>query len=433
MQPLIVAAPRQMAEVKRLVEYCRRLDGTEVWVLPARERGEAYPHRNNSAFHQAALAMKGRAFIWLEPDASPLRKGWVKELAEAYRKSGKAMLISSDANPPHDMVGGIGVFGPETHWLIPERIHKGGFDGWMIDHIAPLVERSPIVQHSYWAYDANGCVREHRFPRDAFMLRSDAAIFHRDKHQDIIKGFFSTSRTLRFAHPGDIGDCIAALPVIRQMGGGRLLIRNHPETQTTKFYRPIQGEKYEAMRPLLAAQDYISGVEYDEKSQVDCDFTYFRGSYEPHKSLALAHARHAKLTKLSLSPWLKAKPDPAMAGRVTVSRSPRYHNDLFPWKAIAKRYGESLFFIGHDEEKSAFQEVIGRHIEGRAMRDFLEMAEIISGSRLFIGNQSAPCWVAMGLGHPIVQETSTWNPDSIIERKNALFVPDGKLDLDELP
>lgn len=429
--PLIVAAARQSAEVARLVEYCRRLDGTEIWVIPAQERGLAYPHRNNSAFHHAAVKCKGKPFLWLEPDCVPLRPGWVKAISEAYRQCGKPILISSDENPPDDLVGGIGVYGPETHWLIPEHIREGGFDGWMIRNISPLVARLPIIQHSYGIYDGTHATQDHRFPRDAAMLRPDAAIFHRDKHQDIIQGFMAGAKELTFAHPGDIGDCIAALPVIRQLGGGRLLIRNHPETKTTMFYRQIAGEKYEAMRPLLAAQDYISGVEYDEESPVDFDFTFFREKYDPKKSLSVAHALHAKLSSLSLSPWLKAKASPSMSGRVAVARSPRYHNERFPWKKIADHFGDRLFFIGHPEEKKAFEEEIGRAIDGREMRDFLEMAEVISGSDLFIGNQSSPCWVAMGLGHPLIQET--WNPDSTVPRKNARFVADGIVDLSALP
>ena len=419
MKPVIVACKRQRREVNRLVDYCRRLDGTEVAVIEAEERGEPYPHRNNSAFHQCAR--RGEAFIWMEPDSIPLKAGWAKKLAAEFKRCGKPILISSDTNPPHDLVGGIGVYGEETRWLIPGRIAEGGFDGWMVKHLAPLVARTPLIQHSYGVYTARGDMeRRHAFPKDSGILRPGAVIFHADPSQSLIGK--SEYRGKTFCHTGDIGDAIAALPVIRALGGGRLVFRNHPYSVKEKQYREIKGGKFDAIRPLIEAQSYIESVEYDETCPVDVDFTHFRESYQTTKTLTEAHAAHVKAGRVSMEPWLKVEPSLQSAGKVIVARSARYHNEAFPWKRLAHKNRGRMLFVGLPDEHAAFQRAAGCQVEHARTRDFLEVARLIAGSELFIGNQSSPCWVAMGLGHPLIQETSSWNPDSMVLRDNARFV-----------
>ena len=412
-QPVIVCAPRQYREVARLVEYCRNLDGTEVLVIEADENGEEYPHRNNTAFHKAAARKK--PFIWLEPDSIPLKAGWAKILTDEFERSGKEMMISSDHNPPHDMVGGIGVYGENTHWLVPKSMRFGGFDGWIIRHINPLVARTPSIQHSYQSYKEGVC-RKHSFPKDSRILRKGAVIFHADPSQSLL----TNGKLITFAHPGDIGDAISALPIIKDLGGGKLVFRNHPECKTTRFYREIKGIKFDALRPLLEAQDYIKSVEYNEECPVDYDWSYFRVAYTPEKTLTEAHARFLQVETPNLNPWLKVKPSPDSKGRVIVARSARYHTGRFPWKDVAKKYGKKMLFIGHADEHADFEAVVGMQVELAVTPDFLRIAEIIAGSEMFIGNQSAAYWVAAGLGHPLIQEQ--FNADSTIPRDNAQYI-----------
>ena len=53
--------------------------------------------------------------------------------------------------------------------------------------------------------------------------------------------------------------------------------------------------------------------------------------------------------------------------------------------------------------------------------DFLEVGQIIAGSKLFIGNQSAAYTVAEGLKHNLIQETSPRIPSSYFNRSNARY------------
>lgn len=189
MKAVIIKAARQAEEVGNLVHYIKRLDGTEVVVIDAIEETDLYPARNNYALRQAAEYMGDQPFFWLEPDAVPLQPGWLAAIEKEYDNCGKPFMLSSDKNPPHDMVGGIGVYGTSTRFLIPKDVpeHGWGWDTWMINHIPDLIHKTPLIQHSYGIYNDLGHAFPHRFPRDRSMLRDNALVFHRDKYQDIIR------------------------------------------------------------------------------------------------------------------------------------------------------------------------------------------------------------------------------------------------------
>lgn len=185
MQAVIVKAKSQIAEVDKLVQYCKQLDGTVIKIIQNDEKVTSYPERNNHALQQAFNAMGDEPFIWLEPDSIPLKKGWTVALEFEYKKLGKHIMLSSDSNPPHDIVGGIGVYGGLARKLIPIGIKRDGWDGWTIKHIKPLVAFTPLIQHTYGKYEKGIC-SEHLFPRDRRIIRSNAVIFHRDKRQGLI-------------------------------------------------------------------------------------------------------------------------------------------------------------------------------------------------------------------------------------------------------
>ncbi len=190
MKAVIVAADRQHEEVENLVSYIKRLDGTDVLVIPAIDETKEYPARNNYAFYQAGQTMKGEPFFWLEPDSIPLCAGWLDQIEAEYSVCCKQFMLSLDRNPPFDIVGGIGVYGPRTFEIIPKDIggdlRGQGWDMWMLRNAVNLIHKSPLIQHSYGKYDGSGNATPHRFPQEIRMIRKDAVIFHRDKYQDLI-------------------------------------------------------------------------------------------------------------------------------------------------------------------------------------------------------------------------------------------------------
>jgi hypothetical protein len=432
--PAVIIQPesRPSTKVDRLVKWCRELDGTDLRVIEmskADDEGFCATHNHNQyaclcaySLHVAALTMHKKPFIWLEADSIPTKPGWAKALTDEYCRLGKPFMLSSDTHPPGDLVGGIGVYGADTHWMIPYDFQSHGWDRWMIEKIRPLISFTPLIQHKYAIYEHGGITktRDIAFPRDRELLREDAVIFHRDSQQSLMR---KPGGSKRFAHSGCMGDAIAALPVIRQLGGGELVM-----TQKNNK-RILKGERYEILKPLLEAQSYIHSVTWEEDpTDIDYDFTDFRTVYASHRSLAETQASYLGESDLNLTPWLEAEPDQRTLGRIVCARSSRYHNLDFPWKRISQKFLDEMVFVGLDHEHNEFQRHINERIERIVCANSLEMAQVIRGSSLFIGNQSSAFWIAAGLGQNLIQETWTEKPDSIVRRGNAEYVTGHRID-----
>ena len=195
--PILVVPAHQEKRANALAQYCYDLDKTDIWLMVISEEEDrsfvplypknAFHSRQARALRKGAELMSGTPFIWLECDSIPLKPKWATVLTEEYDRQGKPFLISSDSHPPHDLVGGIGVYPGNTDILVPVDYPKSGWDLWLITEIPDQVARTPLIQHSYGRYGPDGFVKaEHRFPRDSAMLRPEAVIFHRDPHQDLM-------------------------------------------------------------------------------------------------------------------------------------------------------------------------------------------------------------------------------------------------------
>lgn len=420
----IISMPeKHQAQVEKLVRHCQELDGTNITVLPVSNAQDNEFIKGNStntfcklqaqSLHLEALAMKGLPFIHLEPDSIPIKSGWAATITNEYRRLGKPFMLSSDSHPPGDLVGGIGVYSGDTHFMIPVQIEREGWDAWMLNHIKSMIAFTPLIQHKYGFYEGMNKVRDIVFPHDRELLRQDAVIFHRDVTQSLLR----KNRPNHFLHSGCLGDAIAALASIRQLGGGHLVM--------TQMGNPriLRGERYESLLPLLKSQPYIQSVAWEEEPK-DCefDFTDFRKIHGASDNLAETQARWIGLKNLDLSPWLEAESSPYSRNRIIIARSGRYQNHTFPWLSLLTTNRNKLMFVGTKEEHSAFEANIGQRVEFKPCENLLELARLIKGSELFIGNQSCPFWIAAGLGVPIVQETYPRQPDSIIRRPNAHYI-----------
>ncbi len=184
----------------------------------------------------------------------------------------------------------------------------------------------------------------------------------------------------------------------------------------------MRGARFEAIKPLLESQPFITSVEWSEtKDNITHDFSDFRswGVIE-RESLAAWQARHLGVS-ISLEPWLTAEPSPVSAGRVVVANSGRYRHEAFPWtKLLRGKYRDALF-VGTRTEHDSFRHRTSTRTEFFPTANLLELAQVIAGCRLFIGNQSCPFWIAAGLGVPLIQEVWPGGPNSIVERPNAQY------------
>lgn len=417
--PAVIArVPRQADQIKELVDYCYDLDGTVLRVIDVDDSKFLNHCPKNELACRCGYSLRTVAeamstpFIWLEPDAIPIRTGWRQILTDEYAKSKKEFMLTNDSNPPHDWIGGIGVYGKNTRWLIPIYFETHGWDKWMIEHLKPLIHFTPLIQHSYGKY-LGPTATPRRFPRDNAIIRPEAVVFHADKFHDLIP---KKIKHQTFFHTGDLGDIIAALPTMKHLGGGDLVIG---EFHTRGPRESMKGARFDTIKPLLEHQSYIRSVEWGEKPDGAVDFSLFRTLPRVYgESLAHWQARFLEVQP-SFNPWLQA--EGKGNGRVIAGRSLRYHNPSFPWPLIAEKYGATLLFVGLPEEHAEFEKLVGRKVEHAITKDLYEVAQIIEGNNLGFYNQSSPFWIAAGLGKRLVQETWAQEPNSQIIYPKAVY------------
>lgn len=226
---------------------------------------------------------------------------------------------------------------------------------------------------------------------------------------------------IRLLHTGDIGDCVASLPILRSLGGGTILISESKFRDRGRSPREtMRGARYEAIRPLLLAQPYVTAVSWqDEPQGITHDLSHFRQlPFKKGENLATWQARYVGV-EIDLEPWLTV-PDFVEHGKTVIARSPRYHNYFFPWPELITK-NTPVVFVGLTSEHAAFQRDTHWNLPFQPTANLLELAQVIRGAKLVIANQSAPFWVAAGLGMPLIQESWENDLNSIVPRENAVY------------
>lgn len=260
-------------------------------------------------------------------------------------------------------------------------------------------------------------------------------------HSFLTKLPVGVPRPTVFQHSGRYGDIIYALPTIKALGGGVLFVTpgvaHNGDGRVTLDWTA-------RLVPLLREQEYIVNCAFTGNPvPFDYDFNQFRAGYVINQNLVHQQARICGADVDSKEPWLKVDFPVTVPGRpIAISRSSRYHNLLFPWESLVKKYGSRMVFIGSDVEHTNFVRRFG-YVPKVCTENLLDVARIIAGANVFIGNQSCPMAIALGLGANVIQETWTgekaelgdvdadWDgkPDAncVLERDNAIYCHDENL------
>ncbi len=189
-------------------------------------------------------------------------------------------------------------------------------------------------------------------------------------------------------------------------------------------------EDVESFGSLARLQLYVGGVEYAEGPS-GIDLNHFRGFFVGDIALADAHLLYLGLPLAERDrAWLTV-PSPRHVARVVINRSARYQNRCFPWDRVCQKYHDDAVFVGTRQEHEAFCKVFGL-VPFEPTANFLELAEVIAGCELFVGNQSAPYAVAEGLKVRTLQETFPPAPNCVFRRENATYGWDERVELPEL-
>jgi macrocin-O-methyltransferase TylF-like protien len=210
-----------------------------------------------------------------------------------------------------------------------------------------------------------------------------------------------------FSHSGDIEDVIYHLPIIQQSGVGQLILFPNPDAANR-----LTPERAESLATLLRIQPYLSSVEWKQAPEgliLDpsrnavghhSEDRNSRDSKRPNPTEIACQWAGLAIPD-SEQPWLFAEAH--RISRVVFHRSPQPHNSNFPWKRVYETYRKEALFLGDPQEHANFCQLVGP-ISYYYTETMLDLARVIRGCELFVGNQSAPYAVAEGLKVPTILE-----------------------------
>jgi len=245
---------------------------------------------------------------------------------------------------------------------------------------------------------------------------------------DVLQPLLIEGDEINFSHSGHAGDIIYSIPTMYELAAGRkinlYLSLHQPNRDFTKQMRHPNGNvmlterSVELIAPLVLAQkDFIrcealagQTIHYDLTAFREFPFDYRMGSIARWYFLTYGISRD--LSK----PWLQVTPNELFKDAVVIARSSRYRTPKIEY-GFLKKYPK-LFFVGMPDEFADMQQQIPTLIY-QPVTNFLELASVIAGSKLFIGNQSFPFSLAEALKVKRVLEVFPQCPNVLVEGDGA--------------
>jgi len=231
-----------------------------------------------------------------------------------------------------------------------------------------------------------------------------------------------------FKHSGNSGDIIYSLPTLYALAGG-VQADLYLNLDLPMIYSIVRGphpllntmlnqNMFSMLRPLLLAQPEINRCEVYNGENIDYDLDIFRNSPFPSHAgnIARWYFLHFAVNADLGKPWLRVNANCDVSDCIVIARSQGYHSPGIDYSFLQK-YGK-LLFVGVPEEYEAMKKALP-DLEYHQVADFLELAEIIAGCRLFIGNQSFPFSIAEALKVRRILEVCYHCPNVIVEGSNG--------------
>lgn len=242
---------------------------------------------------------------------------------------------------------------------------------------------------------------------------------------------------LTLKHSMPAGDLLSLLPGLKQVWadtGKKWIIFQRLNLEYGDMYGAYVGAKYsikndqsvpvtmndavfEALRPLLLAQEYIEDAfEWDGNPvDYDCDLLRQMDTTMPMGCINRWPFYLWPEMSCDLSrPWLKWPTSIILdaEGKILVNRTERYNNILISYNFL-KQYKNNVLFVGLPEEHEIFCRQHGLKIERLKADNFLEIASAMTLSRMFIGGQSACFQISEGLKIPRILEVCKQIPNVV--------------------
>lgn len=244
----------------------------------------------------------------------------------------------------------------------------------------------------------------------------------------------------RFKHSGAAGDLIYSLALMKQLGGGEFYLhldqidwvgQHYYGSRPDPFHQGRMNQRdFDYMQSFMLAQTYITDFKVlDSKTEITHNLDRFRPAFVGHpgnyvdiycQTFGISDA--TAQSQIRNSSWLTVPNAKQINNRSwVINRTERWiPNQLSPkWKEWKDQGAEDRsIFVGLPKEYDLFKKNLGWDIPYYQTNTQLELAEVISGSERFIGNQSQALALAVGLG---VEFHCEARRDLPIERNECYF------------
>ena len=229
---------------------------------------------------------------------------------------------------------------------------------------------------------------------------------------------------VNFSHSGHSGDLVHSIPAMYALAKGRkinlYLQLNQPNRNFTKNMKHPNGnvmfteKSVELFAPLLLSQPQFNRCEALNGQLIHYNLSIFREFPFDYRmgSISRWYFLTFGITYDLGKTWLNIKPNHSYSDALIVVRTFRYRTPKISYDFL-KKYPR-IVFLGMPDEYEDMKKHIP-HLEYKPVVNFLEMAEIIAGCRLYVGNQSLPSALAEAVKVKRVIELFYRCPTTVVE------------------
>lgn len=201
---------------------------------------------------------------------------------------------------------------------------------------------------------------------------------------------------VNFKHSGHIGDIIYAIPAMRALARGKkinlFMHLNQTGVYSSRMKHPngsikLSAKSVELITPLLMSQPQFNSCQAYTGQPIHYDLDLIHQYPLDSKMGSITHWYFWTfgISGNVSDAWLQVKPDNRFNDAIVVLRSQRYRTPGINYRFLDQY--PRVVFIGLEHEYLDMKTEVPR-LEHVHTSNFLEMAQIIAGSRFFIGNQS---------------------------------------------
>lgn len=245
--------------------------------------------------------------------------------------------------------------------------------------------------------------------------------------------------TKTFKHSGTLGDIIQSLALMKSFGGGEFYLHLNQVEWIASYYYGNKPDPYhngkmnlndfEFMKDFMNAQEYVTKFDVlTDDVEITHNLDRFRPLFVGHPAnyvttycLAFGIVDKETQDQITKGPWItcpnpRSLDKPYVINRTGRFTSPGCHEQWKIWKE--EGMDKESVFVGLEKEYQEFKQLTGWDLEHYPTKTMLDLAEVIAGSKKFVGNQSVALSIAQGLGVEYVFEA---RKDLPIERNENYY------------